>query len=578
MVDQQKFLKVYNILLMGQTGVGKSTFINSISNYFLYETLTEALNANRPSCVIKTEFNLTYRDADNRNKNIKVKMEGLDPNDVQNEQFEDGKSCTQQPRVYSFRCQGIEFNIIDVPGVGDTRGTEVDMVNKQAIFQQIGRFEEIHGICIMLKAQTNKLTPEFKFCLNEILSCLSRSAIENLFFIVTYAAGDDFTAGQVSAPLRSYLSQLNAEKNVNIDFDNNVHCIDNESFRFQIGWHQSKDFRDAFETKVDKYETSWRESRLSVFSLFKKMYLMNAHKTDDTMGVARASTAIQCIIGPLSKVMGLVAKLSTSEFKQQAISSLMGDGTLDKPDVEVENIDEPQMVCANPKCLKATIDPKTQKKVFNFSQICHQNCKLLGVVKAKFPEPALEQCQMIDLDGNCRKCRHNFRQHIHVAYKTIQTYTRLHDEGRQMTRNEAEQRFALYSDKVAKEKTQILTGLMLLTTFLREHAIIEYNTAFEEKIKLEIRTEEANQNQEAVKKLTEILNNYKERVKMIDTVKHDKINNTTTDQVVETLRTLFKLPIYGSTINKLYLKELPPSEAADAQDFIRLHVKYIPDL
>lgn len=221
---------------------------------------------------------------------------------------------------------------------------------------------------------------------------------------------------------------------------------------------------------------------------------MNAHKVDDTMGVARASTAIQCIIGSLSNVMALVAKGSTPEFRRQAINSLMGDGTMNKSDVVVENMDEPQMVCVNCGCVQA-------------------------------------------------KRRHD-----------------------------------LYLNALRNEKTQVLTCLMVLTTFLREHAIIEYNTAFEERIKLEIKTEEGNENWVAVNELSKILEDYKTKIKIQNQMQHEKIKDTTTEQVVKTLKKLFELPLYGSTISKLYQKELPPSEAADARDFIRLHVKYIPPM
>lgn len=50
---------VFNILLLGETGVGKTTFINSFANYLEYSTIDEAL-AKTPRILMDTSF--TYTD------------------------------------------------------------------------------------------------------------------------------------------------------------------------------------------------------------------------------------------------------------------------------------------------------------------------------------------------------------------------------------------------------------------------------------------------------------------------------------------------------------------------------------
>jgi len=568
---------------MGITGAGKSTFINSISNFLMFETLEEAIQRNIPYCPIRVEFDLQFRDTDRKTQRVHVNMEGSSPDDKDNERFgKQGSSCTLNPRVYSFTRENIEFNIIDVPGLADTGGFRQDEINKKAIIQQIGRFEEIHAICIVVQASMDRLTPEFKYCFNEIFSCLNRSAINNLVFIVTNSAGHDFTTGLADAPLNAYIDELNQNKNLSLSMHSNVFCIDNDAFKFLIGWNQSSTFRKAHKNNVSRYshyEESWKVSREAVFKLFEKIYKMNAYRTEDTMSIARSNTIIRCILPSLSIVIGRIAIGKTPEQKQQIISSLMKDGTMSKPDIEIQKSEKPQLVCIHKQCLKQVIDPRTKTKFVDFSNPCHENCIIRGIDKAPIGHPALEDCEKIDLQGYCRKCGHSYKSHLHTSYRIIKTASKVNTGSRRpFTRKEADNFYTTYMERLEAEKETIFREIIVLATFLRKNAVVEYNTAFEERLTLEIRTEEEAGNIEAVKNLRESINSYRRHMSIIDTTKNAKERKVEIANVQNSLDNLFNLPLYGKTVKALYESELPPSETADPYDFVRQRVKYLPEI
>ena len=126
MSNQAKASRIINILLLGQRGTGKSTFINSIGNYFTYENFDEAMEANEPICLIPSSFNVTLKNGSELN----IFQLGINAANIKNEADGEG---TQEPRVYCFYKDGIEVNIIDTPGMGSVQGIFQDARNKKLI-------------------------------------------------------------------------------------------------------------------------------------------------------------------------------------------------------------------------------------------------------------------------------------------------------------------------------------------------------------------------------------------------------------------------------------------------------------
>ena len=168
--------KEINILLLGQTGVGKSTFINGLANYFCYDTLKEAAR-NKMQVVIPSS--ITFTDEETfEEKTIEIGQRN------ESENFNDtGQTGTQQCRSFVFRVGEKNLRIIDTPGIGDTRGLEYDTKNFQDMLTYISKYEHLNGVCILLKPNEERATILFRFCINELLRHLHQSVSENIVFI-----------------------------------------------------------------------------------------------------------------------------------------------------------------------------------------------------------------------------------------------------------------------------------------------------------------------------------------------------------------------------------------------------------
>lgn len=121
--------KELNILIMGETGVGKSTWINGFVNFLTYENLDAAEEEDELITLIPSEFTICDKEF-----NRVTVSSGMD----KNEGRVPGQSATQECRVYPFPVgQTMIVKLIDTPGIGDTRGEEWDKKNLENILDTL---------------------------------------------------------------------------------------------------------------------------------------------------------------------------------------------------------------------------------------------------------------------------------------------------------------------------------------------------------------------------------------------------------------------------------------------------------
>ena len=207
---------------MGETGVGKSTFINGFANYLHYESLQDAKDAPELMSPVKSSFIITDEDLERTTVET-----GKDDNECQIV----GQSATQGTKAHVFTYKGsVNVRLIDTPGIGDTRGIPQDKANFQNILAYISYYEEIHGICILLKPNNARLTVMFEFCIKELLTHLHKSAARNIVFCFTNARNTNYRPGDTYPALAKLLED---NKHVPIDLRKEIiYCMDNESFRY----------------------------------------------------------------------------------------------------------------------------------------------------------------------------------------------------------------------------------------------------------------------------------------------------------------------------------------------------------
>ena len=163
-----------NIMLIGETGVGKSTWLHCLLNYIQNIELEEN---NRYFLFDEIGLEAEYE-----------KKYGKKP-------F--GASVTNNPTIYNIEPTNIykyPIRIIDTPGFGDSRGPK----NDQKIFSDIknliesGEIKSLNTICLVLKTSETRASELCEMMINNIISLFGKNVISNIIFIFTFSDNPNF--------------------------------------------------------------------------------------------------------------------------------------------------------------------------------------------------------------------------------------------------------------------------------------------------------------------------------------------------------------------------------------------------
>ena len=144
-----------SILLVGETGAGKTTFLNSLINFIL---------------------NVNYFD------NFRYLL----VNNIDSEKT--FLSQTKEVNIYYIKSHNNypPIKIIDTPGFGDTSGHEYDKKIAKMIYEKFKEIEELNSICIICKYNEGRFDYSQRYIFNCIIELFGKDIIENFMILFSF--------------------------------------------------------------------------------------------------------------------------------------------------------------------------------------------------------------------------------------------------------------------------------------------------------------------------------------------------------------------------------------------------------
>ena len=481
-VDERTTL---NLLLLGETGTGKSTWINAFANYISFESLTDAKDAGG-LFPIRTTFNVINP------KTIEEQIISTDK-EVLPSDGNAGQSVTQTSRTYSFTHGAMTVNVIDTPGLSSTEDalTETHDTDKQHvenILHFIGRFDKLHAICILLKPNQSRITKGFAYCITEILRNLHESASKNVIFIITNAKSTDFMPGNTLSTLKTFLRRNSLER-LKLSEDT-IFYVENDTVKHIVEHiNECSHNQGVIATATPSWEKSVKATRNMI------TYIQNLQPHD--------VNGMQCIyntrrlVGILSNLLLDIVKccetnLETLENKRQEISMRQQEIKTYPKDfiprdlrdmlntkrlrIEVKRLGHSNTICKSPKC---TVIVGYDR---HFPQICCEHCT--GFIH-------LWTCRAFGgiFGARCKHCACERDKHEWQATKTEVIREKFFDSSEQnvrkiLNRDDALRELNAHCTRIEQsihqienERKQMLETGAITSVFLEQNVLLSGSTS-----------------------------------------------------------------------------------------------------
>lgn len=347
------------ILMVGETGTGKTTLINTMINYM---------------CGVKREDKIWIEITDDKSDKTSA------------------HSQTSDVTIYDVYIQEslVDLTIIDTPGYGDTRGISHDKKIAESLLHLCTSSDVVHeidAVCFVIKADQNRLSDRQKYIFDAVQCLFGKDIEENIVLLFTHSKGfppEDALTAVKEAKIKCAVDET--DEFIYFLFDN---C-------------QGKTLSKQFQKLQNQ---SWDLSFSGMAEFFKLLDKISPKTLIMTRDVLKKRMQLE------ANISNLQFRVQTIELKQNELKQTQEALENNKQDVK-ENKNFEFTVEVSYK-VKVDIDPDVAKKATCCS-VCEENCHYPDCTVALTPY----WCKVME-NNECTVCKYKCHHSKHVREAKI---------------------------------------------------------------------------------------------------------------------------------------------------------------
>ncbi|XP_073719695.1 uncharacterized protein [Misgurnus anguillicaudatus] len=322
--DTDKAHKI--ILMVGETGSGKTTLINTMINYI---------------CGVQRKDKVWFEITDDQSNTSSV------------------YSQTSDVTVYGVYIQetSVDLTIIDTPGYGDTCDISLDQKivrDLLSLYTSEDRPHEINAVCLVCNSSCTRLSDEQQYIFDSVQSLFGKDIVDNIVLLFTHSDG--------TRPKNALTAVKEAKVKCAVDEMN-------QPIYFLFNNHQRETIDEEEQTIQDQ---SWKLSFREMNEFFNFLSMIKPKTLEMTQEVLKKRQQLEPNI---SKLQSHVQKMKE---KQNELKETEEDLEKHKQDVKENNNFEFEIEVFYKE--KVDIDPAVAKKA-TCCTICEENCHYPGCLR-----------------------------------------------------------------------------------------------------------------------------------------------------------------------------------------------------